>query len=528
MLGPNHIIKEFTKCDFSPIRAHLKALSEAKKALPKEEKERLKEERNAIALRYGFALVDGHLQRVGNYMVEPPGLFRGRGEHPKMGVLKRRIMPEEITINVAHSAAVPPCPLPGRNWKRVVHDPSVTWLAFWKDPIAEQPKYVFLAASSSFKGRSDLAKYEKARLLVHHIDRIRSHYEKLLHSKEDVYELQSGTAMWIIDHLALRVGGEKDEDEADTVGCCSLRVEHLHFPDVEEGGKKVTFDFLGKDSMRYYNTVDLTRWGAVGARVHANLVKLCRKKKPDEDVFDQLTPDRLNEQLNALLPGLSAKVFRTYNASVTLENELKDLDPSLQVAEKSLEYNRANREVAILCNHQRTVPKSFQATFEKLESRQKLLQSQVEELKEMEKLLSGKGKKDVSDKIKLKTDEATLEAEAERITKQELSDLKKQADALPQGPDAPLPPKIPEYEDHKKVVMRRLKEVESHRFARLPELKSVQNQIVKFEERLEKLELDMRNRDENKAVALGTSKINYMDPRITVRYILFVSMVGLS
>jgi len=31
----------------------------------------------------------------------------------------------------------------------------------------------------------------------------------------------------LIDRLALRVGNEKSEDEADTVGCCSLRVEHV-------------------------------------------------------------------------------------------------------------------------------------------------------------------------------------------------------------------------------------------------------------------------------------------------------------
>ena len=36
-----------------------------------------------------------------------------------------------------------------------------------------------------------------------------------------------GTATYLIDKLALRVGNEKDEDEADTVGCCSLRVEHI-------------------------------------------------------------------------------------------------------------------------------------------------------------------------------------------------------------------------------------------------------------------------------------------------------------
>lgn len=64
-------------------------------------------------------------------------------------------------------------------------------------------------------------------------------------------ENQLGLATYLIDKLALRVGNEKGEDEADTVGCCSLRVEHITL----EEDNKVTFDFLGKDSMRYTNTI---------------------------------------------------------------------------------------------------------------------------------------------------------------------------------------------------------------------------------------------------------------------------------
>lgn len=60
------------------------------------------------------------------------------------------------------------------------------------------------------------------------------------------------------------------------------------------------------------------------------------------------------------MEGLTAKVFRTYNASVTLESELeKQPDEDMSVDEKMLFYNRANREVAILCNHQRSVSKTF-------------------------------------------------------------------------------------------------------------------------------------------------------------------------
>ena len=61
---------------------------------------------------------------------------------------------------------VPEHPYPGQQWKEVRHDKTVTWLAYWKEPIAQKDfKYVWLAANSTFKSDSDLAKYEKARKL---------------------------------------------------------------------------------------------------------------------------------------------------------------------------------------------------------------------------------------------------------------------------------------------------------------------------------------------------------------------------
>jgi len=39
------------------------------------------------------------------------------------------------------------------------------------------------------------------------------------------------------------------------------------------------------------------------------------------------------------------------------------------VAAKFLAYNRANRAVAILCNHQRAVPKNFDKQMENLQSK---------------------------------------------------------------------------------------------------------------------------------------------------------------
>ena len=43
--------------------------------------------------------MDGHTEKIGNFRIEPPGLFRGRGDHPKQGRLKTRTVPSEVIIN---------------------------------------------------------------------------------------------------------------------------------------------------------------------------------------------------------------------------------------------------------------------------------------------------------------------------------------------------------------------------------------------------------------------------------------------
>lgn len=68
------------------------------------------------------------------------------------------------------------------------------------------------------------------------------------------------------------------------------------------------------------------------------------------------------------MAGLTAKVFRTYNASFTMSTLLKNLNnrEDMPVAEKIKLYNECNRKVAILCNHKRTVGASHEAAMEKM------------------------------------------------------------------------------------------------------------------------------------------------------------------
>ncbi|KAF4316934.1 hypothetical protein BBO99_00004631 [Phytophthora kernoviae] len=478
VLGRSHEIKTFEGCDFSRIATHLEKVREEKKNMTKEEKQPEKEKREMELFTNGFAFVDGHLEKVGNFRIEPPGLFRGRGEHPKTGTLKERVMPEDVTVNVGISDRVPICNVPGHSWKQVIHRDTVSWLAYWNENVMGGIKYVFFAASSSFKGKSDLAKYEKARRLKKCIDKIRHDYKKGLSAK-DMFTRQRSTAMWVIDVLALRVGNEKGEDEADTVGCCSLRVEHMSFNDVNCA---LTLSFLGKDSMPYNNKVELAQYGDVGKLVYSNLQKFCTKKGKNEEVFHELSVTELNKHLSSLMPGLSAKVFRTFNASFTLEKELpgpigEELDPQgkMEVAPKVVLYNDANRKVAILCNHQRTAPKSFDTTLDKMNAQLDQLNGQLKDLKHWKALIA-KGK---PKGIKLKS----------------AADAKdnKEEDALQ-------------------------KKAQVHLFQRTPSADQVDKKIEAWKKKIKALSLRLQDKTDNKEVALGTSKLNYMDPRITVAW----------
>lgn len=276
---PGHVVKKFDKCDFTLIKNHLDQEKQLRKAATDEEKAKKKEMKDLQVLKHGYALIDGRLEKMGNYNVEPPGLFRGRGEHPKTGVLKKRCFGESIHINTSEDAPVPVCALPGHAWHSVRHDPTVTWLCKWEENVMGQTKYVMLSASSSFKGISDREKYEKAIRLKSCIGRIRKDYTKKIKSK-DKAERQLGTAMWVIDVLALRVGGEKNEDEADTVGCCSLRVEHMTFADKNNPDNyEIELEFLGKDSMLFRQNINFAQYEEIGKMVYNCLKSFCAGKR---------------------------------------------------------------------------------------------------------------------------------------------------------------------------------------------------------------------------------------------------------
>lgn len=439
-------LADFKKCNFTEMAEYFKVKSEERKNMSKEAKQLIKKQNEEITGDYGFCIIDGHKEKIGNFRIEPPGLFRGRGDHPKQGMLKRRVMPEDVIINCSKDSKIPKAP-DGHKWKEVRHDNHVTWLSSWTENIQGSVKYVMLNAASKLKGEKDWQKYETARRLHKCVDKIRAQYREDWKSKE-MRVRQRAVALYFIDKLALRAGNEKEEGEtADTVGCCSLRCEHLTLHEEKDGKQNVVdFDFLGKDSIRYQNSIPVEK------RVFKNLQLFMENKQTEDDVFDRLNTTLLNKHLQDLMEGLTAKVFRTYNASRTLQEQLNLLtNPGDSVAAKILSYNRANRAVAVLCNHQRAVPKTFAKSMENMQNK---IDSKKKEIKQVKKDIKG-----------VKADYKATKTAKDRTL----------------------------YEKKKKLLSR-------------------------LEEQLMKLEVQATDKDENKEISLGTSKLNYLDPRISIAW----------
>jgi DNA topoisomerase-1 len=393
--------------DFTNYKKYLDKIKEQKTLISKEEKEKIKEKQLEEEEPYRYCIIDGVQQKIGNFKIEPPGIFLGRGTHPKLGRIKKRTNPEDVVLNLDKDAKIPEPNVPGK-WGGVIHERSVIWLATWKEEITGKNKYVFTSLDSFFKSKSDEEKFDLARSLKKKANAIREQYEKEL-DDPDLKKRQLATALYFIDNLALRVGGKKDtKDEADTVGVTSLRVEHITLIE----NNTIKLDFLGKDSVRFFKKVTVLE------KVYKNLVEFSKDKSKKDELFERITSSNMNEYLDSFLKGLTAKVWRTYNASHTFQKEidkiredkLKDINENERLNFLISMFNQANTAVALLCNHQKNVSKGINESLDKIDDR-------IKELKKNKNKYEEKGDKEKINKIEIKIKLLKLKKETKQKMK---------------------------------------------------------------------------------------------------------------
>jgi DNA topoisomerase-1 len=433
--------------DFSNAYKIVDKEKDLKEMMTKEEKKALavkrKELREKLKTKYGIAIMDGKEVEVGNYMAEPPGIFIGRGEHPLRGKWKPHVTTKDVTLNLGKEAKVPE-----GKWGKIIHDKDSMWLANWMDFLTQKRKYVWLSDSAGLKQDRDKAKYEKAVKLAKEIEKIKERIVKDMKSKDPKIS-RIATVCYLIYRTAMRVGDEKDPEEADTVGATTLRKEHIKITT-----NTIEFDFLGKDSVRWKETVVAE---GHDKQFQENLKKLIEKKKPKDEIFDDITSRHVNVYYSGIVKGLTAKVFRTYLATAVVKKYLVEHDnmKGKTANEKIYHAKLANLEAAMMCNHKRTIPKTYEQT----------LQKKRDNLKKVEK-----------DTVWNKTKETLKKVESTE----------------------------PKTDTQKKSKVKRIKTLNEQ----------IKKQKLKHKERTEKLKLQVELSEKTKDYNLGTSLRNYIDPRI--------------
>jgi len=254
--------------------------------------------------------------------------------------------------------------MPEGNWKERVWQPDYMWIASWEDKLQGKRKYVWLSDTYGAKQEREIDKFDKAIELEGMIDKVRDHIKANLHSI-DVTTRKIATVCYLIDALKLRVGDEKDKDEADTVGATTLRPEHITFG----ANGLTTFDFLGKDAVRWRKEIKLPE------SVVNNLQEFM--SETESSIFKGVRSKNVSLFLDEVMPGLTAKVFRTYHASKVVKDslnkiEVKNVDPDYV---KKHVATVANLQAAIVCNHKKKIRKNWRESLQKKKDRLKKLKA---------------------------------------------------------------------------------------------------------------------------------------------------------
>ena len=334
--------QDFLDIDWSDL---IQKIRENKQKDDKDTKDRKDAEKVA---RYGYATLNGvPFQKLSNFSVEKSGIFYGVGANKRLGRIKKQVLPEDVTLNLGENDPIP-LPPDGHEWGGIAHHHDLEWLATWKDKITGGNKYIWFSPEGAFKAQSDIIKYEKARKLHRQLDRIRTQYMEDANSSNKRSK-QLGTVLYLIDHFGIRVGNEKDEDEAETVGATTLLFENV---DLDYTNKRVIFNFLGKDSVPYQKELE------VDPIIFNNFQLLLKYKRKDNDkkqIFE-ITSEDINKYLKQFDEDFSAKVFRTRLANDIMYHALQTVEIPDKPTNRDIKFNfaKANVEVAKVLNHSRS------------------------------------------------------------------------------------------------------------------------------------------------------------------------------
>lgn len=282
--------------------------------------------------------IDGELIPVTRNVVDRPGIFTGRSpRHPLNGKIRRRIEPEDVVINISRSAPRPSLPPSDyfwngdnkkRKWKDVIHDPWVSWLSRWEDPLSKIQKYVYPDPVSSFRQHHEMRKFDMARTYFAHRHSIREIFitdlrNKRIKNKSSMAvssREQVAAVVLLIDEFGIRSGNDdvdnRRDEQTGVVGATTLKKGNL----VLLNSTRIRLCFLGKDR------VPFDRTKRVPEELYETLNILKRRggeREPGLPLFPDAHREDVNSYLDRLIPGLTCKVIRTAIGSALVDERLR-------------------------------------------------------------------------------------------------------------------------------------------------------------------------------------------------------------
>ena len=210
-----------------------------------------------------------------------------------------------------------------------------------------------------------------------------------------------------------------------------------------------------------------------------------------------------------------------------MANLLREMKSTGTIAEKMKDYNEANREVAVLCNHKRTVTAGHEAQMEKLGDRVKGLKYQRWRLKQMmidvdPKIKKKKGAEyfeldeDLDQEWIKDHQNFLVEEQRQKIEKKFAKENEKLvADGEREMKQKELEERLVVAEELAQKFKKENKSGKIEAEGKGPTVEKLEANITKIEQRISNMSFQVQDKEANKEVALGTSKI--VGPLVGIR-----------
>lgn len=202
-----------------------------------------------------------------------------------------------------------------------------------------------------------------------------------------------------------------------------------------------------------------------------------------------------------------------------MANLLRDMKSTGSIAEKIKDYNEANRKVAILCNHKRTVAAGHGAQMEKMSDRIKGLKYQKWRVKQMmidvdPKIKKQKGaeyfalEEEIDKEWIVEHQNALIEEQRQKIEKKFAKENEKLiAEGAKEMKHKELEERFAVTDELASKYKKENKTGKVEAEGKGPTIEKLESSLEKLDQRINTMLFQVEDKENNKEVALGTSKI---------------------